>query len=142
MTVYAYKGFDAHGKPVTGMRDAESPRALRQHLRKDGVLINQVVENTPAPVKGKAAKSRGRVSAQELAMSTRQLATLVGASIPLVDALAALSDQVEHPALRSTIAQIRQRVNEGASLGDAMSEHPRIFNQLFVNMIRAGETSG
>ena len=142
MTVYAYKGFDARGKPITGMRDAESPRALRQHLRKDGVMVNQVLENTPTPVKGKATKSRGRVSAQELAMSTRQLATLIGAAIPLVDALAALADQVEHPALRSTIAQIRQRVNEGASLGDAMSEHPRIFNQLFVNMIRAGETSG
>ena len=142
MTVYAYKGFDARGKPISGLRDAESPRALRQHLRKDGVMINQVTENTQAPVAGKIAKSRGRVSAQELAMSTRQLATLVGAAIPLVDALAALADQVEHPSLRATIAQIRQRVNEGAALGDAMAEHPRIFNTLFVNMIRAGETSG
>jgi len=143
MTVYAYKGFDARGKPISGLRDAESPRALRQHLRKDGVMINQVTENTQAPsAGGKVAKSRGRVSAQELAMSTRQLATLVGAAIPLVDALAALADQVEHPALRATIAQIRQRVNEGAALGDAMAEHPRIFNTLFVNMIRAGETSG
>ncbi len=144
MPVFAYKGFDAKGKAVAGLRDAESPRALRSFLRKDGIFANQVIENTnQTNAPGKKAKvRRDRVSAQDLAMATRQLATLVGAAIPLVDALAALTDQVEHPALRSVLAQIKQRVNEGASLGDSMADHPRVFTPLFVNMIRAGETSG
>src|SRR5882672_2721235 len=138
MPVFAYKGFDARGKPVAGLRDAESARALRALLRKDGILANQVSENSDAVAtkNGKPKKAQGRVSAQDLAMATRQLATLVGAAIPLVDALAALTDQVEHPSLRSVLAQIKQRVNEGSSLGDAMADHPRIFSQLFVNMIR------
>src|SRR5580704_15279208 len=125
MPVFAYKGFDAQGKPVAGLRDAESARALRSHLRKDGIFANQVNENSNQTVSktgGKTRIRRDRVSAQDLAMATRQLATLVGAAIPLVDALAALTDQVEHPALRSVLAQIKQRVNEGASLGDSMAD--------------------
>jgi general secretion pathway protein F len=150
MPVYAFKGFDARGKNITGLRDADSPKSLRAVLRKDGIMVASIEESI-GDKKAEAQKAAGlnflkggieRVSAQELAVSTRQLATLIGASIPLVDGLTALVDQIEHPRLRSVYGQIKQRVNEGASLADAMADHPKIFTGLFVNMIRAGESSG
>ncbi|MCC6806855.1 MAG: type II secretion system inner membrane protein GspF [Deltaproteobacteria bacterium] len=150
MALYAYKGFDARGKNVSGLKDAESPKSLRAVLRKDGIMV-ATIEESLGDKKAQAVEKAGafslkasmeRVSAQELAVSTRQLATLIGAAIPLVDALTALVDQIEHPRLRSVYGQIKQRVNEGASLADAMADHPKVFSGLFVNMIRAGESSG
>jgi general secretion pathway protein F len=83
-----------------------------------------------------------RVGAEDLAVMTRQLAVLIHAGIPLVESLAALVEQVEHERLKRVVSEVRQRVNEGGSLADALAAHPRIFNGLFVNMIRAGESSG
>ena len=150
MAVYAYKGFDAKGKPIAGMRDSDSPKTLRNILRRDGIMVSSIEESLSAAQKTAGQKTGGfsisiggdRVSSEELSVATRQLATLINASIPLVDALNALVDQVEHPKLRAVLGSIKQRVNEGASLADAMAEHPKIFNNLFVNMIRAGESSG
>src|SRR5207302_348385 len=82
------------------------------------------------------------VSSQDLAIATRQLATLIAAGIPLVDALTALVDQIEQPRLKRIMGVVKQKVNEGSSLADALKEHPRIFSELYVNMIRAGESSG
>ena len=75
-------------------------------------------------------------------MATRQLATLIGAGIPLVESLVALIDQVEHETFRAVWADVKQKVNEGASFGDALAAHPRVFSGLYVNMVRAGESSG
>jgi general secretion pathway protein F len=82
------------------------------------------------------------VSESDKAVVTRQLATLVGAGIPLVEALTALIDQVDNPKLKVAIGQIRQQVNEGASLADAAAQHGSLFSPLYVNMIRAGEAGG
>jgi general secretion pathway protein F len=83
-----------------------------------------------------------RVSAQDLAIATRQLATLIAAGITLPESLTALVEQIEHPRLKKVMGSVKQRVNEGASLADALADHPRIFSSLYVNMIRAGESSG
>jgi len=146
--MYAYKGFNAAGKQVAGTQDADSPRAVKAALRRDGLYLTDLKE-TEASAKGRGAnKSAGfslfgeRVSSQELAVATRQLATLVGAGIPLVDSLVALIDQVESASFKGVWADVKQRVNEGAGFGDALSTHPRIFSGLYVNMVRAGETSG
>ncbi len=82
-----------------------------------------------------------RVGGTDLAIATRQLATLIGAGIPLVEALGALTEQVEGTRLKSAISQVRDRVNEGASLADALSQ-TAIFGDLYVSMVRAGETGG
>jgi len=82
------------------------------------------------------------VSSQDLAIATRQLATLIAAGIPLVEGLTALVDQIEHPRLKKIMGVVKQKVNEGASLADALAEHPKVFTDLYVNMIRAGESSG
>jgi general secretion pathway protein F len=83
-----------------------------------------------------------RISTDDVAITTRQLAVLVGAGVPLVEALNALVDQVDHERMKRVVSDVKQRVNEGSSLADAMAMHPRVFTTLYVNMIRAGESSG
>lgn len=149
MPVYAYKGVNGAGRTVQGSRDADSPRAIKAALRKDGVFITELREKSAAG-KAKGGKRGGidlsflteRVSSQELAIATRQLATLIHAGIPLVESLSAVVDQVDNPAFKGVWADVRQRVNEGSGFGDALGAHPRSFTALYVNMIRAGETSG
>ncbi len=147
MPVFAYKGFNASGKQITGTQDADNPRAIKANLRKDGIFITELKEARPKKKSGGkesflANLTRERISSQELAVATRQLATLVGAGIPLVQALTALVDQVENEAFKTTWAEVKSIVNEGAGFGDALASHPKIFTPLYVNMVRAGETSG
>ena len=83
-----------------------------------------------------------RVSLQELSVMTRQLATLLGAGLPLVPSLSALVAQIRNPMLKTTLARIKDEVNEGNSLTQSMSHFPEVFPPLYVNMVRAGEASG
>lgn len=146
MPVFDYEGITKAGKNVKGVRDADSPRALRTALAREGILLTEV---TPA---AEAAEKRRRevdfrqilrrVSPLDIAVATRQLATLTRASIPLVEALSALIEQTEQPDLKSTLTTVRERVNEGTSFADALREHPKFFSDLFVNMVHAGEQAG
>ncbi len=154
MPVYEYKGIDARGREVSGIVDAENPRTARARLRKQGVFPT-VVEEQEARAKG-AGKRPGKglatkvdlsrilqvVTAADVAAATSQLATLVGAAIPVVEALNALLEQVEKPALKVVLADVKEKVNEGSSLANALRAHPRIFDDLYVNMVAAGEQSG
>src|SRR5688572_2628916 len=129
MPLYAYKGFNQAGKPVTGTLDAESPRTIKASLRKDGIFIVELNETTPAKKSANrqlpfAAFLTERVSAQDMAATTRQLSTLVGAGIPLVQALTALVDQVDNEHFKSVWGDVKTRVNEGAGFGDSLSAHP------------------
>lgn len=148
MPVFAYKGVNEAGKAVEGMREAESPKGLRALLRKEGVFISEArAEEDKAAGRGKGEVDvkrfvGGRISTDDIAIMTRQLATLVGAGIPLVEALTALVEQVDHERLKRVVSNVKQRVNEGSTLADAMGAHPKVFSTLFVNMVRAGEHSG
>ncbi len=146
MAVFEYKGVTAGGKSVGGIIDADSPRLARQKLRADGVFPTEVVEEK----EHKTSLSRNislrdllqRIGTRDISVMTRQLATLLRAGLPLVSSLNALADQVENPKLKKTLTQVRESVNEGSSLAAAMEEFPRVFPDLYVNMIRAGEASG
>jgi len=154
MPVFEYTGLTEAGKNVRGIRDAESSKVLRQLLRKDGVYLTEARAAEAGAVVGEQKTGLSRevdvgamlgfagVSAQDLAIATRQLATLIGAGIPLVEALTALVDQIEQPRLKRIMGVVKQKVNEGSSLADALREHPKVFSELYVNMIRAGESSG
>ncbi len=154
MPVFEYTGLTEAGKNVRGIRDAESSKVLRQVLRKDGVYLTEARAAEAGAVVGQQKTGMARevdigamlgftgVSAQDLAIATRQLATLISAGIPLVEALTALVDQVEQPRLKRIMGAVKQKVNEGSSLADALGEHPKVFSDLYVNMIRAGESSG
>ena len=152
--MFEYTGLTEAGKNVRGIRDAESSKVLRQILRKDGVYLTDARAAEAGAVVGEQKTGLSRevdipamlgfagVSSQDLAIATRQLATLIAAGIPLVDALTALVDQIEQPRLKRIMGVVKQKVNEGASLADALREHPKVFSELYVNMIRAGESSG
>jgi general secretion pathway protein F len=152
--VFEFTGLTEAGKNVRGMRDAESSKVLRQMLRKDGVYLTEARAAEAGAVAGEQKTGLARevevgaffgftgVSAQDLAIATRQLATLIAAGIPLVEALTALVDQVEQPRLKRILGSVKQKVNEGSSLADALAEHKKVFSELYVNMIRAGESSG
>jgi len=160
MPVFSYKGFNAKGKLVSGLKDADSVKALKAALKRDGVLLTEAKE---AALRAKAAGEaaaigllalinpvaaikvwRDRDSADriQVAIMTRQLGVLLKAGVTLGEALSALVDQTERTGLKRALAQVRQGINEGTSLGDAMGKHPRIFPDLYVNMVRAGEASG
>lgn len=146
MPVYSYVGLSPQGKNVSGIIDADSPRTARVKLRRSGVFPTSVTESSIEANAPRVSRSLGRlferVSPQELAVMTRQLSTLVSAGLPLVDCLSALIDQVDSERLRSMLTQTRERVNEGSSLADALAEHPKVFTDLYFNMVRAGEASG
>lgn len=146
MPVYAFKGFDAAGKNVSGTRDADSPKAIKLVLRKEGLFPTEIKESrakaTPGKEKKEAFSWGSGVSAQELAVATRQLATLVNAGITLVQSLTALVDQIDNQNFKTVFAAVKSRVNEGASFADALGDHPKIFTELYISMVRAGEHSG
>ena len=148
MPVYSYKGVSEAGKTIRGFVDAESDRSARAKLRRDGVFLTELAAAGGAAAPRGATSQRRfslemlrRVGGTDLAIATRQLATLIGAGIPLVEALGALTEQVEGTRLKSAISQVRDRVNEGASLADALSQ-TAIFGDLYISMVRAGETGG
>ncbi len=147
MAVFEYRGIMAStGKAVQGVRDAENAKALRNLLRKDGVLLTTATEEKAAKAKARRGVDLrqvfGRASTADVAVMTRQLATLVGAKIPLFEALTALIEQVEKEQLRHVLTNVRDQVREGTSLAEALGSHPRIFSDMYVNMVRAGEASG
>ena len=148
MPVYNYKGVSEAGKAIRGFVDADSDRSARAKLRRDGVFLTDLSRTTGSEARSSDSPPRRfsldmlrRVGGTDLAIATRQLATLIGAGIPLVEALGALTEQVESPRLKSAISQIRDRVNEGASLADALSM-TSLFGDLYVSMVRAGEAGG
>jgi general secretion pathway protein F len=150
--VYAYKGVTSAGKATRGHVDAESIRGARTRLRRDGIFPTEIAEgrgDAPGAQPGASAASRltqrlalfQRISAFDLALATRQAATLLGAGIPLVESLRALTDQVENPRLKAVYGQVRERVNQGASFADALAASG-VFPDLYVSMVRAGEAGG
>ncbi len=148
MAVFEYRGvLAASGKAVHGFRDADNARSLRAVLKREGVMLTSAQEDTKAHGQ-KASRNIDilgffrRVSVGDVAMMTRQLATLVGAGIPLVEAVSALVDQMEKPELQRVLTQVRDRLNEGKSLAKALEAHPKVFPPLYVNMVAAGEASG
>ena len=151
MPVFEYRGLSATGKQVTGLLEADSSKALRTQLRKEDVFLTDVLGQSEARTGRKAAADRevhvtrlfrGRISTEDIAIITRQLATLLRAGVTLVERLAALVDQAEKDRLKRILSDVKQRVNEGSSLADALGQHPKIFGNLYVNMVRAGEASG
>src|SRR5437870_4810152 len=139
MPVYSYKGFDAKGKAVSGVKDADNVRALRMVLKRDGVIVADAKE---ASLRAKAAGETAAIGLAamvnpitafkmwqdretgdrlQVAVITRQLGTLLKAGVPLAESLGALVDQLERAGLKRVLADVKTQVNEGASLGDAMA---------------------
>ena len=146
MPVFEYHGINAKGKDVRGIIDADTARLARTRLKRSGVFPTEIQETVTRGRVSRREISLGhltkRVKIQDVAVMTRQLATLIEAGLPMVPALNSLSHQIENPNLQKVVTQIRERVKEGTSLSDALREFPKVFSNLYVNMVAAGESSG
>lgn len=146
MPVFEYKALDGAGRNIKGIIDAESEAQARGKLRSAGKYPVSIRQGKPRSGRGSGkGGSVGffeRIKDEEIHVMTRQLATLVGAGIPLVPSLSSLVEQSSNPVLKRVIAEIREKVNEGSTLTRALSDHPKLFSNIYVNMIRAGEASG
>ncbi len=142
MPIFEYKGLTKDGKSVKGNLDSENLRTARLKLKKDGVFVVDIKDRKKTAARKSNSKPSGSVNVKELSLMTRQLATLIKANIPLVDALTAISEQVENKVLAEAIADCKNMVNEGQSLHKALSKYPNIFDKIFVSMAEAGEMSG
>ena len=148
MPVFEYSGINQQRKKAIGIVEAENEKAARLKLRKMGVYPEFLTLEGGKKAKISLgsridfSKFTQRIKVTDIAQMTRQLATLVNANIPLVESLTALVDQTENEKLKKILSQVREKVTEGMKLSDAMRGFPKIFSDLYINMINAGENSG
>jgi len=144
MAIYEYQAIAQSGKTIKGVIDAETAAVARRKLREQKLHPTQIAESSGAEQLARGAKRAGfgRVSVRDVALMTRQFAVLLQAGMPLVEALTALLDQTSRVRLSKAIYDVRDKINAGSTLADALATHPRIFSQLYVNMVGAGEASG
>ena len=144
MPAFDYKAVNAQGKSVKGVIEGDTARHVRSMLRDQG-LMPTTVESCAVKKTDKANSQRfgrGKVSTTELALLTRQLATLVESGLPLEEALTAVSEQCEKDRLKSMVMAVRTKVTEGYGLSESMGDFPQVFNNLYRSMVAAGEKSG
>lgn len=145
MAIYSYKGLTSSGKEVKDNVTAEGLTQAKQRLKTMGVMLIEIEEQKSSGNKKTASAGisfGAAVSTEELALMTRQLATLIKAKVQIVEAFNALMDQTENPRFQIILSEIRQKVNEGSSLAQALADYPKTFNNVYVNMVEAGEASG
>ena len=142
MPTFRYKAYSATGSSTSGTVEADSERQAMQQLKGKGLLPREVVEEGSAVGRPGSFSFRRGVSAEDLALFTRRLATLVASSIPLFEAMGSLCEQEENGPLRQALVRIKERIAEGASLSRALEAEPGIFGESYVSMVAAGEVGG
>lgn len=143
MPLFEYKGITQTGKNKSGVIDAETLKIARAKLKKDGIFVTDIKNKIKsAPKKASSSFFQQSVPIKDLALMTRQLAVLIKSQIPLVEALAAVSEQVENPTLAMALADAKNMVNEGSPFYKTLAKYPYIFDNIFVSMCEAGEMSG
>ncbi|MCC6620247.1 MAG: type II secretion system inner membrane protein GspF [Deltaproteobacteria bacterium] len=154
MPIYEYKGMNAKGKALSGVLDADSPRSLKERLFKEGIFLSEYVESRAGQETRRAGQQQAgsrevklgrfmqRVKLLELSEVTRQLATLVKSGIQLVDAIGAIAEQLENAYFKKVLTEVKRLVSEGSTLANALKKHPKVFSDLYVNMVGSGEASG
>jgi general secretion pathway protein F len=143
MALFEYKAIDRSGKEKTATVNAENVIMAKQKVKGMGLMLLKIKEKKSGgsgPSNGISLRSSVNVS--DLAIMTRQLATLIKAKIPIVEALAALTNQLENPNLKIILGEVRQKVREGSGLGKSLSDYPKVFDTVYINMVEAGEASG
>lgn len=146
MAAFEYQAVEANGRKKKGVLEADTERQVRQLLREKG-LMPLTIEPAADQDRKKTLQPRfglpqRKVKAQDLALITRQLSTLVGSALPIEQALLAVADQTEKPRLKKLLMSVRSKVVEGYGLAEAMSEFPGVFDSLYTAMVAAGEKSG
>lgn len=141
MAAYEYKALDSKGKNKKGVVEADSVKQVRQQLREKG-LVPLEVKAAAQKEKRQGGMFNAKISASDLALITRQLATLVQSALPIEASVLAVAEQCEKPRMRSMLMAVRSKVVEGYSLAEGLREFPMTFDNLFCSMVAAGEKSG
>src|SRR5215212_9024097 len=142
MPTYVFKGRNRLGEVIVGERMVDSREILRQLLRREQVILTSVKEKGREVAVPKIGGGRKKVKAKDLAIFTRQFSVMIDAGLPLVQCLEILAQQQQNKYFQQTLMQVRQDVEEGSTLAAAMARHPKVFDQLYSNMVEAGETGG
>ena len=144
MPLFEYTGLDSQGRKISGRIEGPGRRAVTRQLREQGVFPSELHESSAERESHRWANVFIRLqrSTGELAATTRQLATLLGAGLSLDAALATVTEQAEQPVLGRVFANVREEVIQGNSLHQALAQHRGVFPDLFINMVQVGESSG
>lgn len=142
MALYTYKGINTSGKEIKATINSESISIAKQKIKSMGIMLITINEQKSGTEKKGSISFGSGVNIQDLSLMTRQLATLIKAKIQIVEALSALVDQADNQKLKIILAEVKQKVNEGSSLANALADYPKVFNNVFINMVDAGESSG
>ncbi|MDQ3652874.1 MAG: type II secretion system F family protein [Acidobacteriota bacterium] len=143
MPTYVFKGQNRLGEVIVGERAAESRDVLRLALRREQVMLTSVKEKGREIALPKLKfGGKKKVKAKDLSIFTRQFSVMIDAGLPLVQCLEIIGQQQDNKTFQQVLLQVRQDVEEGSTLAAAMARHPKVFDQLFVNMIEAGEAGG
>ncbi|MGB0872389.1 MAG: type II secretion system F family protein [Solirubrobacterales bacterium] len=142
MGAYAYKAIDPTiGRPIEGEIEADNKLGVTEHLRGKGLIVVQVDEQKTTDVGDLFGRFK-KINSKSLVVFTRQLSTMVDSGMSLLRSLYILEEQTEDELLKEKIAEVREDIESGSSLGDALERHPTVFNELYVAMVRAGEAGG
>ncbi|HEX5513686.1 MAG TPA: type II secretion system inner membrane protein GspF [Gammaproteobacteria bacterium] len=143
MGAFEYQALDDGGKQRRGVLEGDTARQVRQKLREQGWIPLEVAEIArQEPTRRRMFSLSGGASAQEVALITRQLATLVGSGLPLEESLQAVAQQSEKPRLRRMMTAVRAKVMEGHTLADGLAGFPRVFSEMYRATVAAGEQTG
>lgn len=145
MAAFDYQAVDNRGKVKKGIIEGDTPRHVRSLLREQGLMPTEVTASLVKSKEKQRATGFGqkkKISAAELALFTRQLATLVESGLPLEESLLAVAEQCEKNTLKSMVMAVRTKITEGYGLAESMADFPSVFSQLFRAMVAAGEKSG
>lgn len=138
MPVFIWEGKTRRGEAKKGEMDAANEAAVNANLSRQGIIATSVKLKT---AEGKAAKT-GKVSTKDLVVFTRQFSTMIDAGLPLVQCLDILSSQQENKGFKAVLTQVKADVESGSTFADALKKHPRVFDELYVNLVAAGEVGG
>lgn len=141
MPTYAYKGRNRLNEMVTGEKEAATQDELRALLRREQIVMTQASEKGREIAIPKLGRSK-KVKAKELAIFTRQFSVMIDAGLPLVSCLDILAEQQKNVFFKGVLHQVRQNVEEGATLAASLEKHPKVFDALYTHMVEAGETGG
>lgn len=141
MPTFTYKGRNRLNEVVSGEREAASQDELRNMLKQEQITITQASEKSSGIAIPKLGRNK-KVGAKELAVFTRQFSVMIDAGLPLVQCIDILAQQQPNAFFKDVLNQVRQDVEEGATLASALSTHPKVFDSLYTHMVEAGETGG
>lgn len=142
MSTFAFRAVDLAGTPARGELEADSKAHVNEQLRQRGLIVIDITEEHESIKLEQILDRVKRVSGRDLAVMTRQLATMVDSGMPILRALYTLEEQTESEILKNAISAVRADVEAGQSLAVALDRHPRVFSKLYVAMVAAGEESG